>query len=249
MDNKAAAAASGTKKRAKKPSKAPLRMLKKRLRTLERLLKNSSSDNNQGTAKDLPPEVIAKTEMEIIAVKKQIEAAAPQSAAKTEAATGKNAKKSSQDAVAKKGIKITELRRAGRKVVAFKKQHPNHETNEEESKALVELELDLLYIKSFPKDQEYISVYDESVEQDEEKVKARTEIRENTRQKLESGEIKRSTGGVKSEETTMSVSGMQPASNWSDDDEEEEDQDEDAEDESDDEEEEEERAVKKSKKE
>ena len=39
------------------------------------------------------------------------------------------------------------MRRAGRKIVAFKKQHPNYETSEEESRALANLELDLLYIK------------------------------------------------------------------------------------------------------
>ena len=44
-------------------------------------------------------------------------------------------------------IALIELRRAGRKIVAFKKQHPNHEASEVESKELAELELDLMYIK------------------------------------------------------------------------------------------------------
>lgn len=41
----------------------------------------------------------------------------------------------------------TEMRRAGRKISAYKKQHPNFEASEEESKAVADLELDLLYIK------------------------------------------------------------------------------------------------------
>lgn len=40
-----------------------------------------------------------------------------------------------------------EMRRAGRKISAYKKQHPNFEASEEESKAVADLELDLLYIK------------------------------------------------------------------------------------------------------
>lgn len=39
------------------------------------------------------------------------------------------------------------MRRAGRKISAYKKQHPNFEASEEESKAVADLELDLLYIK------------------------------------------------------------------------------------------------------
>jgi hypothetical protein len=158
---------------------------------------------------------------------------------------------------------LIELRRAGRKIVAFKKQHPNHATSETESKELLELELDLMYIKvsaslhlqqnyrafaslllgeciltvhsillislnvfiqNYPKGQEYIPIYAESVE--EAQVKTRTEIRENTKKALESGELKRSTGVEKLEGKTASAIGKHPASNWSDDDDEEEEEEE-----------------------
>jgi hypothetical protein len=48
-----------------------------------------------------------------------------------------------------------EMRRAGRKIVAFKKQHPKYENSEEEAKSLVDLELDLLYTKVSTVDQEH----------------------------------------------------------------------------------------------
>ncbi|KAG0378558.1 hypothetical protein BGX24_003488 [Mortierella sp. AD032] len=221
MDNKAAA--SGTKKtfvRKVAPSKAPGRVLKKQLRNMERLLKNKD------TLKDLPAEVIADTEKKIVDIKKKIEALGPQakSTAPVAATTTKSSKNDAGNAASKGGIKATELRRAGRKIVAFKKQHPTHTTSETESKELVELELDLMYIKYYPKAQEYIPIFTESVT--EAQVKARTEIRENTRKALESGELKKSTETEKSEEKSESIIGKHPASNWSDDDDEEDEKDE-----------------------
>ncbi|KAF9135431.1 hypothetical protein BGW39_002898 [Mortierella sp. 14UC] len=219
MDTKAA---SGTKKkfvRKVAPSKAPGRVLKKQLRNMERLLKNKD------TLKDLPTEVVTETEKKIADVKKKIEALSPQAKPAAQSTTTavpaqKNSKTDGGNSTTKGGIKATELRRAGRKIVAFKKQHPNHATSEIESKELVELELDLMYIKNYPKGQDYIPIYTESIE--EAQVKARAEIRENTRKALESGELKRSTGAGKSEEKTESAIGKHPASNWSDGEEDEE---------------------------
>ncbi|KAG0277162.1 hypothetical protein BGZ95_006388 [Linnemannia exigua] len=223
MDNNTAA--SGTKKkfvRKVAPSKAPGRVLKKQLRNMERLLKNKD------TLKDLPIEVVAETEKKIADVKKKIEALGPQAKPTAPApavvSSTKSSKTDAGNSASKGGIKATELRRAGRKIVAFKKQHPNYTTSEAESTELVELELDLMYIKYYPKGQEYIPIYTESVT--EVQVKARTEIRENTRKALESGELKKSTGVEKSEEKTKSVIGKHPASNWSDDEEEEEEEEE-----------------------
>ncbi|KAG9070517.1 hypothetical protein KI688_008055 [Linnemannia hyalina] len=235
MDNKADA---GTKKkfvRKVAPSKAPGRVLKKQLRNMERLLKNKD------TLKDLPVEVVAETEKKIADVKKKIEALGPQPSPASASAAAVAAPKSqiNSNSVAKGGIKATELRRAGRKIVAFKKQHPNHEASEAESKELAELELDLMYIKHFPKTHAYIAIYAEAAEQDESQVKVRTQIREDTRKALESGKIKKSTGGDKPEGKTEPATGKHPISNWSDDNDEEG---------SDDEEKEDERETKKQKK-
>ncbi|KAF9156284.1 hypothetical protein BG015_006328 [Linnemannia schmuckeri] len=213
MDSKAV---SGTKKkfvRKVAPSKAPGRVLKKQLRNMERLLKNKD------TLKDLPAEVVTETEKKIADVKKKIKALGPQ-ASPVAAVSKSSTPQVNSNSVAKGGIKATELRRAGRKIVAFKKQHPNHEASEADSKELAELELDLMYIKYFPKTHAYIPIYAVSAEQDESQVKARTQIREDTRKALESGKIKKSTGGDKPEGKTEAAIGKHPISNWSDDDEE-----------------------------
>ncbi|KAG0319692.1 hypothetical protein BGZ97_001633 [Linnemannia gamsii] len=234
MDSKAD---SGTKKkfvRKVAPSKAPGRVLKKQLRNMERLLKNKD------TLKDLPTEVVAETEKKIADIKKKIEALGPQASPAAATAAPKSGKPQVNNSVSKGGIKATELRRAGRKIVAFKKQHPNHEASEADSKELTELELDLMYIKHFPKTHAYIPIYAESGEQDASQAKTRAQIREDTRKALESGKFKKSTGGDKPEGKTESVAtGKHPISNWSDDDDEEG---------SDEEEEEEERESKKQKK-
>ncbi|KAF9175796.1 hypothetical protein BGX21_003950 [Mortierella sp. AD011] len=206
------------------PSKAPRRLLKKKLRDLERLIKNKNS------LKDLPEEVVQETEKKIADVKNQIEALGPERSAAAQAST-------SEDGSSKKskGLKFTELRRAGRRISAFKKQHPNYETSEEESKAMEDLELDLLYIKHFPKGEEYISIYPESPLEDEAQIKTQTEIRERIAKARTSGELKRPSGSSEdnvAEEAPKAVTGKHPASNWSDESDES--------DESDDEEEEEE---------
>lgn len=162
------------------PSKAPGRLLKKKLRDLERLLQNKDK------LKDLPEEVVEETKKKIEETKKQIATLGPAASPAVSAVEKKNeakaAKKSSN------GLKFTgtkklkrylfwdrqstwiscdarrgrilltriifrliflsiEMRRAGRKISAYKKQHPNFEASEEESKAVADLELDLLYIK------------------------------------------------------------------------------------------------------
>ncbi|KAF9932033.1 hypothetical protein FBU30_009097 [Linnemannia zychae] len=219
----------GTKKRffgKVAPSKAPARVLKKQLRSMERLLKNK--DN----MKDLPEEVVAETEKKIADIKSKIEALGPQAEPST-SAQKKNNKAS------RGGIRATELRRAGRKIVAFKKQHPNYMNSETESKEFDELELDLMYLKVFPKTQEFIPIYAESV--DESQAAARAEIRENIRKGIESGEIKKSMGVDKSKEQATSASENLPESNW--------DSDEESDDDSEADEEEDERKAKKQKKE
>ncbi|KAF8930790.1 hypothetical protein EDD21DRAFT_445862 [Dissophora ornata] len=202
--------------RKKAPSKAPRRMLKKKLRDLERLIKNKN------TLKDLPEEVVQETEKKMGEVKKELEALGPETTSTPEAVGAKGSKGSSNDKIKKdgKGVKFTEMRRAGRKIVAFKKQHPSYETSEEESKALANLELDLLYIKHFPKQEEYISIYPESPLEDEEQIKAQAEIREKIAKALASGEIKSSsrsdTNDKNADEEPKTAIGKHPASNWSD---------------------------------
>ncbi|KAF9361656.1 hypothetical protein BGX26_000608 [Mortierella sp. AD094] len=203
------------------PSKAPRRLLKKKLRDLERLIKNKNS------LKDLPEEVVQETEKKMADVKKQIEALGPETSPAAQTSTSEDG--SSKKA---KGLKFTELRRAGRKISAFKRQHPNYETSEEESKAMEDLELDLLYIKHFPKSEEYISIYPESPLEDEAQIKTQAEIRERIAKARASGELKNSSGSSKenvAEEAPKAVTGKHPASNWSDEsdgsDDEEEDED------------------------
>ncbi|KAF9432148.1 hypothetical protein BGZ76_011195 [Entomortierella beljakovae] len=186
------------------PSKAPRRLLKKKLRDLERLVKN------KGTLKDLPEEVLKDTESKIDEVKKQIEALGPET--KPEEPQPKSKNKKNNNKV--DGIKSTELRRAGRKIVSFKKQHPNFKSSEKESKEMEELELDLLYIKNFPKNQEYISLYPESP-LEESQIKTQSSIRENIAKTRSSGELKKRPrpNTSKSEENSTE---NQPESNWND---------------------------------
>ncbi|KAF9388075.1 hypothetical protein CPB97_001649 [Podila verticillata] len=191
------------------PSKAPGRLLKKKLRDLERLLQNKDK------LKDLPEEVVEETKKKIEETKKQIAALGPAAPPAVAAAEKKNeakaAKKSSN------GLKFTEMRRAGRKISAYKKQHPNFEASEEESKAVADLELDLLYIKHFPKHEEYISIYPESPLTDSEQVKTQAQIREKIEKALASGEIKKSTesGSGSGSASTPSAGEKHPVSNWS----------------------------------
>jgi len=81
-------------------------------------------------------------------------------------------------------------------------------------------------IQYFPKHQEYIPIYAESVDQDEGLVKARAQIRADTKKALESGKIKKSTAdGAKLDGKSASVIGKHPVSNWSDEEDEDEDED------------------------
>lgn len=96
---------------------------------------------------------------------------------------------------------IPESKKADRKINVYKKQHPEWENNPEEKAALEELELDLAYIRHFPKTMKYISLYpsdkgdnedgDEAATEEsrEASAKARTEIREQIRHGLASGDI------------------------------------------------------------
>ncbi|KAF9929902.1 hypothetical protein BGZ67_006048 [Mortierella alpina] len=191
------------------PSKAPGRVLKKKLRDLERLIQKKD------TLKDIPAEVIKETEKKIVEIKKQIEALEPQ----TPPPTKKQSKKVTTKEKGPKALKFTELRRAGRKIAAFKKQHPNHENSEEESKTLADLELDLLYIKNFPRDEEYISIYPESPLTDEDQLKTQAEIREKIEKALANGELKKTTDSSddrKPTEDPTTTSRKHPASNWND---------------------------------
>ncbi|KAG0200891.1 18S rRNA maturation protein [Mortierella sp. GBA30] len=199
------------------PSKAPGRVLKKKLRDLERLIKNKDS------LKDLPEEVIKETEKKIVEVQKQIEALGPQT---SPADTQKQKKSGGATDKSSKGIKFTELRRAGRKIAAFKKQHPKYEESEEESKALADLELDLLYIKNFPKHEEYISIYPDSPLTDEDQLKTQADIRTKIEKAIVTGEIKKSSTSSQSSKAgseSTKTTGKHPASNWSDNDEDEDD--------------------------
>ncbi|KAG0356487.1 18S rRNA maturation protein [Podila minutissima] len=98
-------------------------------------------------------------------------------------------------------LKFIESKKADRKINVYKKQHPEWENNPEEKAALEELELDLAYIRHFPKTMKYISLYpsdkgdnedgDEAATEEsrEASAKARTEIREQIRHGLASGDI------------------------------------------------------------
>ncbi|KAG0027453.1 18S rRNA maturation protein [Podila clonocystis] len=96
-------------------------------------------------------------------------------------------------------LKFIESKKADRKINVYKKQHPEWESNLEEKAALEELELDLAYIRHFPKTMKYIALYpsdkgdnedEEATEQSREaSAKARTEIREQIRHGLASGDI------------------------------------------------------------
>ncbi|KAF9307400.1 hypothetical protein BGZ74_003875 [Mortierella antarctica] len=205
------------------PSKAPGRLLKKKLRDLERLLQNKDK------LKDLPEEVVQETKNKIEETKRQIAGLGPSaSSPAVSAVERKQNKKNEAKAVQKSsnGLKFTELRRAGRKISAYKKQHPKYEESEEESKAVADLELDLLYIKHFPKHEEYISIYPESPLTDSEQIKTQAQIREKIEKALASGEIKKSTGSESGSTSTPSAGEKHPVSNWSDDEDEDEEQEE-----------------------
>ncbi|KAG0027728.1 hypothetical protein BGZ81_005338 [Podila clonocystis] len=205
------------------PSKAPGRLLKKKLRDLERLLQNKDK------LKDLPEEVVQETKNKIEETKRQIAEMGPvASSPAVSAAESKQNKKNEAKAAQKSsnGLKFTELRRAGRKISAYKKQHPNYEASEEESKAVADLELDLLYIKHFPKHEEYISIYPESPLTDSEQVKTQAQIREKIEKALASGEIKKSSGSGSGSTSTPSAGEKHPVSNWSDDENEDEEEEE-----------------------
>ncbi|KAF9957076.1 hypothetical protein BGZ72_002178 [Mortierella alpina] len=192
------------------PSKAPGRVLKKKLRDMERLIQKKD------TLKDIPAEVIKETEKKIVDIKKQIEALGPQAPPPTK----KQSKKVTAKEKGPKALKFTELRRAGRKIAAFKKQHPNYESSEEESKTLADLELDLLYIKNFPRDEEYISIYPESPLTDEGQLKTQAGIREKIEKALANGEIKKTTEPSDDRKPTADLTAgtrKHPASNWNDD--------------------------------
>ncbi|KAF9966809.1 hypothetical protein BGZ70_001170 [Mortierella alpina] len=205
------------------PSKAPGRVLKKKLRDMERLIQKKD------TLKDIPAEVIQETEKKIVEIKKQIEALGPPTAPSAKKQNKKQNKKVTEEEKSPKALKFTELRRAGRKIAAFKKQHPNYENSEEESKTLADLELDLLYIKNFPRDEEYISIYPESPLTDENQLKTQAEIRGKIEKALANGEIKKTTESsddrIPTADSTTSTK-KHPASNWNDEESGDEDQEE-----------------------
>ncbi|KAI1320267.1 hypothetical protein EDD11_001482 [Mortierella claussenii] len=251
------------------PSKAPRRLLKKKLRDLERLIKNKNKD----AARDLPEEAIKDTEKKMADIKKQLEAMGPEKPAQDQKPSKKALKAAAKaakaaasessfviDTPAKGGAKFTELksgltpdgpkklthnhlfavqptpsemRRAGRKITAFKKQHPNYEASEEDSKTLAELELDLLYIKYYPKNEEYILIYPESPITDDDQIRKQKDIREKIKEALTTGQIRKSPReksnnkaasrkNADNQDESTTVIGKHPASNWSDDDEEDE---------------------------
>lgn len=61
-------------KRKKAPSKAPRRLLNKKLRDLERLIKNK----NKNSAKDLPEQAIQEAEKKVDEIKGQLKALGPE---------------------------------------------------------------------------------------------------------------------------------------------------------------------------
>ncbi|KAG0344976.1 hypothetical protein BG004_004041 [Podila humilis] len=209
------------------PSMAPGRLLKKKLRDLERLLQNKDK------LKDLPEEVVDETRKKIVEIKNQITDLGPSATAQPTISAAEKKQVNKTEAKAehksKNGVKFTELRRAGRKISAFKKQHPNYEASESEAKTLAGLELDLLYIKHFPKHEEYISIYPDSPLTDSEQVKTQAEIRGKIQQALANGEIKKTNSdagsgsisgsglGIVSSSTKAIAGDKHPISNWSDD--------------------------------
>ncbi|KAI9236197.1 MAG: hypothetical protein BYD32DRAFT_30151 [Podila humilis] len=64
-------------------------------------------------------------------------------------------------------LKFIESKKADRKINVYKKQHPDWENNPEEKAALEELELDLAYVRHFPKTMKYISLYPNNKEDNE----------------------------------------------------------------------------------
>ncbi|KAG0252545.1 hypothetical protein DFQ27_008009 [Actinomortierella ambigua] len=184
------------------PSKAPARILKKQIRSLERLLANTSTD----ASRTLPEEKVAETKAKILALQKQLQAVPPSgsntgpSSKKGDNKENNNKKKRKADGEGDdnedgpsvrgtKGLKARELRRAGRKIVAFKKQHPNYEDNEDDVKTMADLELDLLYIKHFPRNEPYISIYPDEPHEDNAQI-TQAEIRQKIADAIEKGEIR-----------------------------------------------------------
>ncbi|KAG0344027.1 18S rRNA maturation protein [Podila humilis] len=86
-------------------------------------------------------------------------------------------------------IKFIEAKKAERKIKVFKKQHSDWENNPEEKAQLKDLELDLDYIRHFPKTMKYISLYATDIADDDVTMIARKEIREKIQTGLASGEI------------------------------------------------------------
>ncbi|KAG0224286.1 hypothetical protein BGW41_005160 [Actinomortierella wolfii] len=232
------------------PSKAPARVLKKQIRSLERLLANTSSD----PSRSLPEEKVAETKAKILALQKQLQDL-PVSGSNTGPSSKNNAanngkkrkgghgQKDGEPSVrGTKGLRARELRRAGRKIVAFKKQHPNYEDNEEEAKAMADLELDLLYIKHFPKNEPYISIYPDEPHEDEKQI-TQAEIRQKIADAVEKGEIrhgKRPNQTHEGSDDDEEHDPENPVSNWSDDDDNDDDNDDNDEEEDEKDEEEEE---------
>ncbi|KAF9428879.1 hypothetical protein BGZ94_000658 [Podila epigama] len=183
------------------PSKAPGRILKKKLRDMERLLRN------QDTAKELPSEVIESTKKSISEIKQQLDAM-PQKPSPPAPASVKPKKDP---------VKLQELRRASRHVVAFKKQHPNFETSPEESKKMDELVLNLYYIKYFPNNAAYIPIFAETPLTDEQKAKAKAH-REKIAEKLANGKIAKpgsKSGSKSTSQVDESTGEKRPIDNWS----------------------------------
>ncbi|KAF9986441.1 hypothetical protein BGZ65_007573 [Modicella reniformis] len=231
----AAAAAPGAKKspqkRKKVPSQAPRRLLKRQLRDLDRLVKNKNKNMDDAAKvlpeqvlpeQVLPEQVLQETEKKIGNLKKQLDDLGPESSS-SPSTEAKNKDKKPNN------IRFTEMRRAGRKIISFGKQHPNHKQSEEESKTMADLKLDLLYTKYFPKGEEYIFIYPETPLQDEEKLK-RQEIRKGIAKALANGEIKetapRSNPSNQESESTTTME-KDPVSNWNDEEEEEDDKEDD----------------------
>ncbi|KAG0303113.1 hypothetical protein BGZ98_006982 [Dissophora globulifera] len=208
------------------PSKAPRRLLKKKLRDLERLIKNKN------TLKDMPEEILQETEKKIAEVKKQMDALGPESAPENATANVSDKKQNQKKEKAENSntMRFTEMRRAGRKITSFKKQNPGYAASEEQMAVVSSLELDLLYTKHFPKNEEYILIYSDPPLADEEKIRKQAEIRENIAKAHANGELKK-TGRVNAEENradeaSAPATGKHPVSNWSDDESEDSDEEE-----------------------
>ncbi|KAF9583937.1 hypothetical protein BGW38_008069 [Lunasporangiospora selenospora] len=199
------------------PSKAPRRLLKRKIRDMERLVKNKDS------LKDLPEQVVQDTNEKIADLKRQLQAIGEPSPKVSAAAFPSSSTGDKSGSKKSKSVKFTELRRAGRKISNYKRLHPNTEQSEDETKTLADLELDLLYIKHFPKEEEYISIYPDSPHTDEEQIRTQAEIRKGIHKRRLNGEFPRPQkaegGDTKAGSTNAAVSAAkgEPVSNWSED--------------------------------